>query len=166
MTKDFYKNPFLYYILGPALIVLWPISVALLYLPDAKKNYIKEEKLCAEANDLMLNILKLDEGRLLPKGSANTSTTFDFAAAIGEAARSCRLSSEYNISSDPIRTKDQRKTQDASVILQKISMVDLANFLSTLQRRWAGLECEMVSFTKVKGLPDIWKVTVKFKYYF
>ncbi len=61
---------------------------------------------------------------------------------------------------------EKEKTKNAAVILQKIDIKSFANFLSSLQTRWAKLECESIELTKQKGLPDSWKATLKFKYYY
>ena len=42
--KDIHKNPLLYYIAAPVLLILWPLLVSLFYIPAAKEQYRKNEK--------------------------------------------------------------------------------------------------------------------------
>ncbi len=59
-----------------------------------------------------------------------------------------------------------QKSQSANVSLSQIDIVKFAEFLSTIQLRWANLQCNRVKLTKKQGLPDVWDVDIEFKYYY
>lgn len=165
--KDFYKNPIFYYMLIPILVALWPLSISLFYLPDTEKLAENEQSQHNEAKLLMNDILVIDPGRLDVNNDKENAKEFDYATAIGQIAASCKIpSTNYSIDSDQPRLISGRKTQSATVILQKVEIKDFALFLSSLLRRWANLECVSVDINKQKGLADSWKITLKFKYYY
>ena len=166
--KDIYKNPILYYILIPALVAIWPLS-ARLYLPKAEKKLKTEKTQHADAQKVITEILTLDRGRL-DLADPNTKTAeFDYATVVERVASACGIkSTQYRFSSGPIMTtnRGKTKTQSANVNLKDIEITKSANFLSTLQIRWASLQCETIRLTKKKGLPDKWDVNLRFKYYY
>lgn len=162
---DFYKKAIFYYILIPACLALWPTLVAFVYLPHSKKAEIYEQKLYNDMNDVMLNILTLDPDRSKRSSIKPTTRTFDYFTAISEAARSCGISSP-KIDSHAERKLEGKKIQEADITLQGVGIDDLANFLFTLQKRWATLESQTINLDKQKGLPNLWSVTIKFRYYF
>lgn len=167
--EDFYKNPIFYYIIIPILVVIWPLSIMFGYLPNTQKLAKIEEEQHEKAKIVMYEILDLDPGRLEADSNDTSAKEFDYATAIYQIATTCGISSaNYNVKSTPPRPKTsrERKTQSATVILQKIDIEKFANFLSSIQRRWANLECESVDIDRQKGLPDAWKITLKFKYYY
>jgi hypothetical protein len=165
IPKDFYKKSIFYYILVPAVLALWPLSVAIVYLPHTRQAYTKEQKSYKDANEAMFSILSIDPGRSGSSDAKADAGVFAYAVVIGDVARSCGIPTP-SISSQPTRMIDNRKTQEATVILQKVEIAAFANFLSSLQKRWSNLECESIILDKQKGLPDDWKSTVKFRYYF
>jgi hypothetical protein len=165
ISRDFYKKPVFYYIFIPAVAALWPCSVAFVSLPHSRQAFINEQKSYSDANEVMFNILAIDPDRSKNANVKNPAKTFDYFTAVGDIARSCNISTP-TISSQPARTVENRKMQEATVTLQKVNISSFANFLSALQRRWANLECESIILDKQKGLPDVWKATVKFRYHF
>jgi hypothetical protein len=165
ISRDFYKKPIFYYILIPAVVAAWPFSVAFVYLPGANKAYEKEKASYKDANEVMYNILFIDPDRSKSSGAKTTAKEFDYFTAMGDVARSCNIPTP-TISSQPARMVDNKKMQEATVILQRVDIAAFAGFLSSLQKRWANLECESLILDKQKGLPDVWKATVKFRYYY
>ncbi len=165
--KDIYKNPVLYYILAPCLAALWPLLVWAVYLPGAERNFKEEKNQYKEAQGTIATILGRDPTRLELANSNKTADKFDYATAVSDIARKCRISAtNYTVSSKPIRTSSGKKSQSAKVVLKQINIASFAGFLSKIQLRWANLQCESVTLTQKKGLKDVWKVDLDFKYYF
>ena len=165
--KDIYKNPILYYILAPISVALWPLFIWGIYLPDAEDNWQAEKTQYNKAQKIMAEIITLDPGRLEFADAKNIAAEFDYAIAVERIASLCRIpSSNYNISSKPIRTSGGQKSQSAMVVLKQVDITKFARFISTIQLRWANLQCEKVTLAKKKGLPDTWKVDLDFKYYY
>jgi hypothetical protein len=157
--KEIYKNPTLYYILVPCLAALWPLLVWAVYLPGAKSNYEQEADQYIEAQLRIAAILGRDPTRLEFADPNKTADKFDYATAVSDIARRCSIAAtNYTVSSKPIRT--------SSGILKQIKIASFANFLSKIQLRWANLQCDSVTLTQKKGLKDVWKVDLDFKYYF
>jgi hypothetical protein len=52
------------------------------------------------------------------------------------------------------------------VVLKEVDITKFAKFLSTIQLRWANLQCVKVKLTKKKGLRDTWDVDLDFKYFY
>lgn len=166
--KDIYKNPTLYYILVPIMVALWPLLVWGVYLPDAKRSSKREMNQYNDANDIMLEILALDPDRLEFADAGSAAAEFDYANAVDRVASFCRIpSTSYKLSSGPIITRQGKKSQTATVGLKDIDITKFAKFLSTIQLRWADLQCEKLKKLKKKeGFPDRWDVDLKFKYYY
>ena len=166
--KDIYKNPILYYIAIPVMVAIWPLS-AWLYLPKAEKNLEDEKTQYHDAQKVIDKILTLDGGRLDFADPNAKTAEFDYAAVIEKVANACRISStQYRLSDGIIMTqkRGKSKSQSADVTLKDVDIAKLASFLSTLQIRWASLQCERIRLTKKKGLPDKWDVNLGFKYYY
>ncbi|MBA7630328.1 hypothetical protein ES703_37849 [subsurface metagenome] len=162
---DIYKNPTLYYILVPIIAALWSLLIGGVYLPDAERNWQVEKAQYIKAEKIMTEILNLDPERLADSKTATAE--FDYTSAIDKIASRFKISAtNYNISSKPARTKSGQKSQECQVVLKKIDITRFAKFLSAIQLRWANLQCEKVTLTKTKGLPDMWKVDLNFKYYY
>ena len=165
--KDIYKNPFSYYILVPIVVALWPLLVWVVYLPEAEHNWNLEKARYTKAQKVIEQILTLDPDRLEFADSKAGAAEFDYATAIDGIARQCKISSgNYKRSTKPKRTSKGQKTQNCHVVLKDVDIARFARFLSTIQLRWASLQCERVTLTKKKGLPDVWKVDLDFKYYY
>ncbi|KPL24047.1 MAG: hypothetical protein AMJ75_04640 [Phycisphaerae bacterium SM1_79] len=166
--KDIYKNPMLYYILAPCLVALWPLLVWAVYLPAAESD-LKDGMEGYEKVQVTIDaILELDPDRLENDDPNKTADKFDYATAVSDIARRCNIpAANYTVSSKPIRPSSRgKKSQSATVTLNDVNIARFANFLSTIQLRWANLECESVSLTQKKGLVDVWKVDMNFKYYY
>jgi len=165
--KEIYKNPMLYYIVVPILVALWPLLVWGVYLPRVGDSWNDGKTEYGKARDIMLNILTIDPERLEFVDPNTASTKFDYLVAVDKVAGQCRISSaNYTFSSGPVIKAGDQKSQTATVILKAIDMTRFASFLSTIQLRWANLQCTKVKLTKKKGLPDMWKADLDFKYYY
>ncbi len=166
--KDIYKNPSLYYILVPIMVALWPLLVWGVYLPDVKRSLKKEKAEYGEAQTKMLEILILDPDRLEFADAGSAAAEFDYANAVDRVASFCGIpSTSYKLSSGPIITRQGKKSQTATVSLKDVDIAKFAKFLSTIQLRWADLQCEKLKKLKKKeGFPDRWDVVLEFKYYY
>lgn len=164
--KDIFRESAFYYIVVPVVIAIWPLLVWQVYLPRTAKNWQVEEKKFDEAQDLMNQILDLDRERLDFKNSKGEDK-FDYTVAVDAAARKVGIpSASYTISSKPIRGSGRNKTQDCQVGVNEVDIVRFSRFLSNIQTTWASLQCEKVTLTRRKGLPDAWKVDMTLKYYY
>ncbi len=165
--KEVYKNPILYYVAVPALVALWPVVICFVYLPNAEKTLGDEMKSYSEAQRKMAGILLLDPGRL-DSGDPNAGgADFNYLVEVEKMARLCEIpAANYSFGSRPPRDPSGQKSQIANVELKDIDITRFARFLSTLQLRWANLQCEKVSLEKKKGRPDKWDVDLGFKYYY
>jgi hypothetical protein len=164
--KQIYKNPILYYILAPVVVALWPLLVWGVYLPSAKRNWNVEVAQYNKAQDIIKEILDIDPERLTVTDS-QSAAEFDYASAIDKTAGLCRIpSTDYKLNSGIIITTAGQKSQSAKVTIKQVDITKFSTFLSTLQLRWANLQCTQVKLTKKKGLPDSWDVDLEFKYYY
>lgn len=166
--KEIYKNPTLYYILVPVIVALWPLLIWGVYLPAAGDNWQVERTQYNEAQSIMADILALDPDRLEFADSKNAAAEFDYAIAVEKIASLCKIpSTNYKFSSRPIiGDSGGQKSQSAKVGLKQVDITKFAKFLSTIQLRWANLQCARVKLTKKKGLPDTWDVDLDFTYYY
>ena len=165
--KDIYRNPMLYYILVPCLAALWPLLVRVVYLPAVRNNLIEEMKQYEEAKEKIDVILGRDPTRLELADPNKTADKFDYASAVDSAARKCSISAaNCTVSTKAIRTSSGKKSQNATVVLKQVNIARFADFLAKMQLSWASLECEKVTLTEKKGLADVWKVELDFKYYY
>jgi hypothetical protein len=165
--KEIYKDPMFYYILVPALAVLWPAIIWGVYLPGAKANYKNDAEQYDKAQKITEELLSIDPDRLNYTKGKNAATGFDYAAAVQQAAEFCSIpANNYKLSSGIILKSEGQKNQSANVALKGVEITKAARFLSTIQLRWAGLQCTKITFRKNKGVPDAWDVDLTFKYYY
>lgn len=165
--KDIYKNPILYYISVPIVVALWPLLVWAVYLPGAERSSVNEVNQYRKAEQVMMEILRLDSGRLAIADARKNSEKFDYARAIQRVASLGGISpTNYKLNSGIIIKANEQKSQNANVSLKNISIEKFTNFLSTIQLHWANLQCVRLKLTKKKGLPDAWDADLEFKYYY
>ncbi len=165
--KEIYKNPNFYYILVPAMLALWPLIAGGVYLPAAKRGLKDEMKDYQKARTKVAEILMLDPGRLDVAGRKGDAAEFIYSDAIDNVANLCGIPpTNYRPSTKPIFVRDGQKSRECHVVLTSVDIATFAKFLSTMQLRWAGLQCINTVLTKEKGLPDKWKVNLDFKYYY
>ena len=162
--KDIYRNPVFYYILVPVLIGLWPLLLWGVYIPEVKSNYKEEVELFKDGQEYISNILRLDPGRLEQGQRGGKGAQFDYANAVDKIASLYNIS--YKISSKPARTTGGEKTKSATVNLDNVDIAGFAKFLSTIQIRWAKLQCDNATLKKKKGLADKWDIIINFRYYY
>jgi len=165
--KDIFRNPIFYYILVPAILALWPLLVWAVYLPGAGRSWEQEKSEYTKAQEIMVEILTLDPDRLAFADSNAVPVDFSYANTVDKVATLCRIpAANYKLSSGIIITSDKQKSQGAKVGLKDVDIETFAKFLSTIQLRWAKLQCTQVKLTKKKPLPDRWDVDIDFKYYY
>jgi len=165
--KDIYKNPILYYIVVPVIVGMWPLLVWAMYLPAAQEDIKDQRAQYRKAEAIMMEILSLDPDRLEFADANDTDVEFAYDRAVAMIASSCGIPpSKYKLNSATIIPTREQKTQSANVDLKQIGVVKFAKFLSMIQLRWPSLQCERLKLTQKEGLPDVWNVTIEFKYYY
>jgi hypothetical protein len=165
--KDIFRNPIFYYILVPIVVILWPLLVWAVYLPGAERSWKQERDEYKKAQEKMMEILTLDPDRLAFVDPNNSPAEFSYANAVDRVATLCRIpAANYKLSSGIIITTGGQKSQSAKVTLKDVDIARFANFMSTVQLRWAKLQCTQVKLTKKKALRDMWDVDMDFKYYY
>jgi len=165
--KDIYKNPILYYILIPVIVCFWPLLVWAVYLPAAEKNKEDQRAQYEKAEAIMMEILTLDPDRRDFADSNDVDTEFTFDKAVAMVASTSKIPpSKYKLNAGTRQTSRDQESQSATVSLKQIDIVKFSEFLSTIQLRWANLQCNRVKLTQKPGLPDMWDVDIEFKYYY
>ncbi|MBL7106663.1 MAG: hypothetical protein ISS77_03535 [Phycisphaerae bacterium] len=165
--KDMLKNPVLYYVLAPIIILIWPLALVFVYEPASVKQKQDLADQYQDAQVVMNQILEIDGSRLDYKNNRKGKPDFDYAVAINDVSQECSIkSSQYELSAKPVRESRGQKTQDCRVVLEDVGIEGFAKFLSALQIRWAGLQCSNLTLTKQKDSADSWKVDLDFTYYY
>lgn len=165
--RDIYRNPILYYILVPVIVCLWPLLVWGIYLPAAEKNKDDQQDQFKKAEAIMMEILTLDPDRREYSDSNDVDTEFNFDKVVAQVASKSKIPpSKWDLNATAPQTSRGEKSQSATVSLKQIDVVKFAEFLSTIQLRWANLQCNRVKLTQKPGLPDVWDVDIEFKYYY
>ncbi|MBM4026832.1 MAG: hypothetical protein FJ280_15725 [Planctomycetes bacterium] len=166
--REVYKNPMLYYVLIPVLVGLWPLLVWGVYLPRAEQRREIEGSLCVQGQTHVIDILRLDSDRLNMMDKTKGPVEFTYGSAIDRVANLCRIpSSDYDVNAGPRQPISGGKVrQDARLKLTNVTIVQAAQFLSTIQSMWSLLTCESIKLTKKKGMPDQWDVDFRFLYYY
>lgn len=165
--RDIYRNPMLYYLLAPVLVVVWPLLVWGLYLPRAERDSKADQAFLIEGQTYVLDILNNDPGRLEFAASNDVSGEFSYAKAIDRVANLCRIPpSKCDYGAGNIIPSRNKRSQQAKVTLMDVSIVQTATFLSTIQSMWVNLKCDKVKLTKKKEMPDQWAVDFTFWYYY
>ncbi len=165
--KDIYNNPILYYIVIPVIVCFWPLLVWAVYLPAAEKNKENQQAQYKKAEAIMMEILTLDPDRREYADSNDVDTEFNFDKAVAMVAGTSKIpSSKWDLNAVAPQTSRGEKSQSATVSLKQIDIVKFSEFLSTIQLRWANLQCNRVKLTQKPGLPDMWDVDIEFRYYY
>lgn len=163
--RELYRNPMLYYVLAPILVIVWPLLVWGHYLPKAADTWERDQQLYADAQDLMVELLEKAPDRLKAAEESQKLGKFTYAEAVDRAANLCRIpSGSLNLTTGNIVSSGGKKTQQARVSLSDVSIVQAAKFLSTIQAMWMTLTCDRVKLSKRKGMPDQWNMDLNFKY--
>ena len=114
------------------------------------------EKIAELIHDLFLYVLIED-----------INIEFNFDKVVAQVASTSKIPpSKWELNATAPQTSGGEKSQSATVSLKQIDVVKFAEFLSTIQLRWANLQCNRVKLTKKPGLPDTWDVDIEFKYYY
>jgi len=166
--NNIHRNPIFYYIAVPVLIGIWPLLVWALYLPKAQDDLQQNLTLYqSKAEPLMLDILNLDPGRLDSVDPNEKTTEFLYDTVVDRVASSCGIPPS-KCKLDPLQTHETsgQKSQSANVSLSQVDITTFARFLSTIQMRWPNLQCTNIVLTQKTGLPDMWDVSLDFKYYY
>jgi hypothetical protein len=166
--KELIRDPKLYYILVPLVCALWPLWVGLVALPSAQKTWEDEKDSYTQAEKIIANIYKLDPERFAGDPNQGKAAVFSYPAAINQVAGSCGIPAPDVVLgvSGVMKAKEGQQTQDAHVTLKQVNIATFAKFLSTMQLRWADVQCTSLKLTKEKGAPDLWKADMTLKYYF
>jgi hypothetical protein len=165
--KQIYKNPMFYYILVPAVAMLWPAVIWGLYLPAVRANFSEDKDQYEKAQPVIEELLTADPERLNFNKEKGQSADFDYATAVQQTADFCSIAStSYQLRSAAIIISAGQKNQSANVSLKDVDITKATRFLSTIQLRWAGLQATKISLRKKKGTPDSWDVDFTFKYYY
>jgi hypothetical protein len=166
--REIYRNPMLYYLVIPVLVGFWPLLVWGVYLPEVERAQGIERGLCEEGQMYVVDILRIDPGRLDFADATEVTAEFSYGPAVDRVANLCRIpASKCNYQAGNIITASGgKRRQDAKVKLANVSIVDAAKFLSTIQSMWVNLTCEKVKLSRKKGMPDQWEVDLSFLYYY
>jgi hypothetical protein len=165
--KDIHKNPIFYYIVTPIVVSLWPLLVWAVYLPAAEETKKDQLTQFEKAEAIMMEILSLDPDRSEFVDSNDVDVEFTFDKAVARVASTSKIPpSKYKLSAGMLIKSRDQKSQSATVSLKQIDIVKFTEFLSTIQLRWANLQCNRVKLTQKPGLPDMWDVDIEFKYYY
>jgi hypothetical protein len=165
--KDIYKNPILYYILTPVIVCLWPLLVWAGEGPAAEENKKDQHDQFKSAEAIMMEILTLDPDRSEYADSNDVDTEFNFDKVVAMVASKSKIPpTKWDLNATAPQTSSGQKSQSAAVNLKQIDIVKFSEFLSTIQLRWANLQCNRVKLTHKQGLPDMWDIDIEFKYYY
>ena len=167
MTKEFYKNPLFYYIVVPVIAAGWVLLIWTVRFPQAQRRWDLSRAEYTKAQAIMTEILNIDPDRLNFAGSNETDSEFDYAVVVEKTASLCKISSTgYKLSSGPVITSGGQRSQRAKMVLQQVNITRFAEFLTTIQFRWASLQCTHLKLKHKKGLKDKWDVDIDFAYYY
>jgi hypothetical protein len=168
MIKEFYKNPLFYYIAIPVIVAGWVLLIWAVRLPQAHRRWESSRAEYDKVQAIISEILNVDPDRLDFATSKKSNTEFDYAVAVEKVASLCKIpSADYKLSSGPIiASTDGQKSQRAKIVLQQVDIKRFAEFLTTIQFRWASLQCTQLKLQQKKGLKDKWEVDIDFAYYY
>lgn len=163
--KEYLKNPILYYILIPVILLIWVLYASSVALPGKDKVWERKEKTYNDMQPLLKQIWTLAPERVVQVNEK--AGGFDYDNAISKTAQLCRVSPS-NITPN-IRGKmfqGGQEIQDASISLKDVGIRQFAMFLSISLHLWPDLQCERLKLTRIKGPKDKWKADMNFRYFY
>jgi hypothetical protein len=163
--RELYRNPMLYYVLAPILVSVWPLLVWGFYLPQTEETWEQDKQLYGDAQNLILELIEKDPDRLKQARETQKIGKFTYAEAVDRVANLCRIpSGSWDLTTGNMVTSGTRGSQQARVGLSDVGIVQAARFLSTIQAMWVNLTCDRVKINKKEGMPDLWDMSLNFKY--
>ena len=153
--KKLLRDPRAYYILVPAILAVWPLWVGVFALPTAQTAWQTEKESYEQAEKVIIQIQRFDPDRFVAEQNRDKSAVFSYPVAVEQVARSCQIpSAEYKLQSSAVmKSKEGQQTQDATVTLKQVDIVTFTKFLSTMQLRWADVQCVSLKLSKQKVRP-------------
>jgi hypothetical protein len=166
--NNIHKNPLFYYIIIPVLIGIWPVLVWVIYLPKAQDDLDQNHALYQnKAEPLMMEILNLDPGRLDSVDPNEKTAEFLYDRVVDRISSTCGIPpSKCKLDARQIQETSGQKSQGANVSLSQVNITTFSRFLSIIQMRWPKLQCTNIVLTHKTGLPDVWDISIDFKYYY
>jgi hypothetical protein len=166
--KKLTRDPKLYYLLVPIVCAIWPLWVGVVSLPAAQKTWAAEQEQYRQIEQVIEQIQKFDPDRFIAEKDKGKAAPFSYPVVIEQVAKTCNIpSTEYKLQVGAVvKAKGGQQVQDADVTLRQVDIATFAKFISTMQIRWADLQCVSLKLTKQKGAADLWKADIDFKYYF
>jgi hypothetical protein len=166
--NNIHKNPILYYIAIPVLIGIWPLLVWAIYLPKAQEDLDQNLKIYKrQAEPIMMEILNLDPGRLDSADPNENTAEFNYDTVVDRIASLCGIPpSKCKLDARMPQETSNQKSQSANVTLSQVDITTFTRFLTTIQMRWPNLQCTNITLSQKAGLPDIWDVSLDFKYFY
>ena len=163
--KDLTKKPNIYYISAVGAGLLWLIVSTVFVLPNMTSKRLKEIKLYKDVDQKCSKIFEIDPARINYAESKDLGKKFDYSTEINEIAGKWGIRPDnYDLRSQKPRLQRGGVSQEADIMIKEVTITNLAEFLSELLDKWPDLSCENLKVTAVKDEPDLWKVTIKFKY--
>ena len=163
--KDYLKNPLLYYILIPVILLIWVVYSSSVALPNKHKTWREKVTTYEKVQPMLAQIATLAPERVIQVDEKTGG--FDYDKAINKTAQLCRVSAS-NITPN-IRGKmfqGGQEIQDASISLNQVGIRQFSMFLSISLHLWPDLQCERLKLTRIKGPKDKWKADMNFRYFY
>ncbi|HIJ67215.1 MAG TPA: hypothetical protein HPP87_02080 [Planctomycetes bacterium] len=165
--KEYLKNPNFYYAIIPLSAALWVVFAWGVSLPAAGNSWDRKQKQYKDSQGWITQILELAPQRLEYQTQKGASRQFDYATAVEQFAKICKIPpSDYSLQAGRETKRGGRKTKSANVKIEPVDVERFAQFLSNMLFQWPDLQCEQLKLTKQKGGPDVWKADIKFTYYY
>lgn len=166
-TKDLIKKPNVYFLIALTASLLWVAVVGLIFLPKSSAKLLKSIETYKKLDGYFNEIYTLDPARLEYAKEKASVEKFTYSIVIDRVAGKWGIRPEnYNLMTQKSRKKKNRETQAATMVINKVSVTDFAQFLSELLNTWPDLSCENIKLTADKTEPDVWKVSLKLSYNF
>ena len=138
-----------------------------IYIPGTQKEWEDQKTDYDKIQDVITSILKIDSERLDLASIKSTEKQFSYSSAIKYVADSCLIKeSQYKVNSGAKASSGGETTQSASVKLNGIDITQFSKFISTIQLRWANLQCKSITLQHKKGQKDKWDIRLDFQYFF
>ena len=166
--KQAFKNPNTYYILVPAVATVWALLAGAVFYPQSVKAWDETKDQALQSEELIDQLVTLQPKRLAFKVDESSDTQeFDFSKTINEFAGVFGISpSNYNLTVRGETRKAKRRARSASMSIKTVDIETLSQFLSALLLRWPDMNCEVLSFEKIKNTKNNWSATLSLTYYY
>ena len=167
IPKDLLKRADTYFWLFPIAAGVWAVLAAFVFFPATVQAWQDKQQEYDEAEKWIGQILDIEPQRLQYKEKKGQSSEFDYTSEVDGFSKLFGISpNNYTLTTRGEIKRGGKRSKSADLIIKSADIQTTAKFISALLIRWPDLQCEQLTLEKLPSGKDVWKVKLRFTYYY